>query len=588
VTWKSFPPDSGGPASAGLCAQPRQPIRTYAFIFICQSGELEIKSAILAASLKRWLRVEHELIAAIPQPESRWGTVSNQTLEFLRSLGVRAVPIENQVDLTYPIANKIGCLSLPTTADKLVFLDSDMVLMRPFGDDARFAIPFNCRPASNPSFAANDSDWSAVYEACGAKPLPGIVRTTYSGLYIHPYFNAAFIAVPGNSRFGDVWLDCCCRIDAVESIPNKRPYLDQIALSPAVSRFGWAYDCLDERYNHPINFKPIDATDPPIVCHYHDLQTLQREPTALAQVRSLADEFSDLRAIIQMDDDWSNAIRSAAPNPPATPELIITGIPRSGTSYLCNLLHRCDNCVMLNEPDDLGPALDQRVPWPVATFYRDIRRDVVAGKSIRNKLVDGKVTEDTARGGNVQVTYSPKVASRDFVLGVKTTIPFLSRLPMLRRVMPNARVVVVVRNPFDAIASWKSTFEHLREGDPRRTRIGNPNDPWLSGVQRSELEQVAAIGDVVVRRAAWWRYLAQLVLENARPEEIVRYEDLVTDPLTALATVQAGWPFGNVTEPIEPSAVRRNAQALDDADVQAIRSACSDLAIRLGVYRAEP
>ena len=320
---------------------------------------------------------------------------------------------------------------------------------------------------------------------------PGKIRTTYTNQFVAPYFNSAFVAVPAGRAFGRVWLDCCRAIDAAAGVPNKRPYLDQIALSPAVSKLGLAFDCLDERYNHPINFKPLDPQDLPYFCHYHDTGTLAREPAAVAAARALLAEYPGLAPVLAADPAWAGVAAAPAPRrsfggcggagPGArVPEVVITGIPRSGTSYLCNLLHRFDNCVVLNEPDEIGPALERPTPpWPVATFYRDVRRDVLAGRAVRNKLVGGKVTEDTTRA-NQQVPYTPKVTGEDFVLGVKATIPFLSRLPHLRRVMPHARFVACVRNPFDTIASWKTTFADLREGDVGGTRIGNPRDPWLS------------------------------------------------------------------------------------------------------------
>jgi Sulfotransferase family len=269
-------------------------------------------------------------------------------------------------------------------------------------------------------------------------------------------------------------------------------------------------------------------------------------------------------------------------------DLILTGIPRSGTSYLCNLLHRYDNCVILNEPAEVAPALDGSIlPWLPALFYRQIRRDVLMGVPIRNKLIDGKVTQDTAVGGE-QKFYVPAVSSGDFVLGMKTTIPFLSRLPHLRRVMPSARLVACVRNPFDTIASWKTTFPHLRDADVEGVRIGNPRDLVLSAAQRTELERISAVPEPAMRRAAWWRYLAELVLESIEQVALVRYEQLVAQPRQTLETILAGGNAGRPVEPIAPSEPASKLEALDAADVQAIRSLCSDAAIRLGVYRPGP
>jgi bifunctional non-homologous end joining protein LigD len=133
-------------------------------------------------------------------------------------------------------------------------------------------------------------------------------------------------------------------------------------------------------------------------------------------------------------------------------DLIVTGVSRSGTSYLCNLLHRFDNCVAINEPLEVIAVLRaEETPWGLEAYYRTLRADIRAGCRIENKLRRGR--------------YRPKVAADDFVLAVKNTREFLFRLEALRQVMPAARIVACVRNPVDTIASWKGSFRHLHEAD---------------------------------------------------------------------------------------------------------------------------
>jgi hypothetical protein len=563
--------------------------RTYAFIFICQQGRLEAQAALLAASLRRFAKMDCELIAAIPEPEERWGRPSQATLAFLNKLGVRTVAVSNPIDPAYAIGNKVACLAVPTGADKMILLDSDMMLMRDWGDEERFAIGFNARPASVVSFSGDDGHWAAIYAACGTAPLRGKVLTTYSGELIHPYFNSAFVAVPGRVGFGQAWIECCRKIEGMSEVPNKRPHLDQIALSPAAAKVGLEYDCLDERYNHPINFKPLiqgRGCKLPFFCHYHDAMTLAREPAAVALVRELMREDADLHHILKTDPEWDAVTAESGKELSVTGlDLIITGIPRSGTSFLCNLLHGYDNCVVLNEPPEIVPALSGNIrPWPLAALYRNTRRDVVLGKPIRNKLRDGRVIEDTSVD-NEHSMYTPRVRGGDFVLGTKATIPFLSRLGVLRQVMPQARVVACVRNPYDTIASWKTSFPHLRDGDVNGRPIGNPSDPWLSGIQRAELERIAGIADLPIRRAMWWRYLAELILEWEDWVVLVRYEELVAEPGKVVERILHGGNPGEMTEPMEARGARSKAGALDEADMRAIRAICSDAAVRLGVYQ---
>jgi hypothetical protein len=313
-------------------------------------------------------------------------------------------------------------------------------------------------------------------------------------------------------------------------------------------------------------------------------------------VRALLADYPDLFPVLEADPAWAPLARPLPVNPrffgvqgwnkieQGVPELIITGVPRSGTSYLSNVLHRHDNCVVLNEPAEIGPALEQlQPPWPVAVFYRQMRRDIGDGVPIQNKLTNGEVTEDTARS-NEQVTYTPRVQGPDFVLGVKTTIPFLSRLASLRAVMPHALILACVRNPFDTIASWKTTFAHLRDADVRGTRIGNPKDPWLSGVSRAELEAIADLPEVAVRRAAWWRYLAGLVIDALPMVRLVPYDALVADPAGIVKTLLKDFVPGKPRDAVEPSTARSKADVLDAADVQAIRALCADRARVLGVW----
>jgi hypothetical protein len=293
---------------------------------------------------------------------------------------------------------------------------------------------------------------------------------------------------------------------------------------------------------------------------------------------------ADLHHILKTDPEWAAITGESGKELSLTGlDLIITGIPRSGTSFLCNLLHGYDNCVVLNEPPEIVPALSGNIPpWPLAALYRNRRRDVVLGRPIRNKLRNGKVIEDTSVD-NEHSLYTPRVRGGDFVLGTKATIPFLSRLGVLRQVMPQARVVACVRNPYDTIASWKTSFPHLRDGDVSGRPIGNPADPWLSGIQRAELERIAGITDLPIRRAMWWRYLAELILEWEDRLVLVRYEELVAEPGKVVERIVHGGNPGVRTEPIEEQLARSKRDGLDEADVRAIRAICSDAAGRLAV-----
>jgi Sulfotransferase family len=274
-----------------------------------------------------------------------------------------------------------------------------------------------------------------------------------------------------------------------------------------------------------------------------------------------------------------------ARRPSGLPELVITGISRSGTSYMCNLLDRFDNCAAVNEPLEVLYLLRrQRIPWGLPLYYRTTRRRILAGKPIENRIFDGEVVSDTFLHEG-RHPHLPTVVARDFVLAVKNTREFLFRLPAIRRVMPAARVVVCVRNPFDTIASWKASFPHLRDADVMPF-LRHGRRMWLPSQERAALAGIAATPHLAERRAKWWRFQAERVLENRDAIVLVNYDDLVHRPMTVLSRVLEGNWAGTPRRPITPSAARSRRDVLDEDDQRAIRAICSQAAAELELGRA--
>lgn len=575
----------------------------YSFVFICQQGELEIKSLLLAASLKRFLRCDHELVAALPQPESRWGKPADATLHLLASLEVRQALITNPVDEGYPIGNKLACLSIETTADKIFFLDSDILCLREFSHLFRFEQAFNAKPADLRTFGSEPGEWGRVYAALGLD-LPTVpVLATVGNQSMPPYFNAGMVAVRRDAGLGEVWADCARAIDANPAIGNKRPWLDQITLPVAVARLGLEVDCLDERFNYPAHLKPLDRQNLPYFCHYHSPDMLRREPLANALVVELVSEYPALRPLIEVLPEWRillepYTLKRTTHLPFLRPsreadmrkaaeasDVVITGIPRSGTSYLCSILNRVSDCVVINEPAQIFPPLaGQMLPWGVPTLYRDLRRNILDGEPIENKLHNGEFIEDTAQVDVVE-TYLPVVSRPDFLLATKNTLAYLARLSELRRVMPSATMIVCVRNPLDTIASWKNSFDHLAQADVENFPVGNPQDSFFSIQARQRLEEISFTRNPAMRRALLWRHLAELILENRDRVLLLRYEEMVVQPAAVLQQIL----FASSSKlklrfnaPVAPSTVRTRRGGLDKEDLQAIRRLCGQSAVALG------
>lgn len=284
---------------------------------------------------------------------------------------------------------------------------------------------------------------------------------------------------------------------------------------------------------------------------------------------------------------WRRWWRLAGRGPASGPDVLITGLPRSGTSYLCTAVHNVRQCVAVNEPEEIFAHLaDEQPPWGMPRYYARLRDDIVAGRPILNKMRNGRLIEDTARG-ITEEHYVPTVAGPGFLLATKNTLAYLARLPLLRRAMPAATCVACIRNPVDTIASWKGTFSHLSGAAVREFRAGFAGDEKLSPAGRERVAVIAAEPRVELRRALLWKHLALLIEEAGEfVGPVIRYEALVTNPEATIRLLLDRIPTAPPCVPVEPfvpSQVRSDRAAFLTADDRAaIRDVCGDVAGRFG------
>jgi hypothetical protein len=567
---------------------------THAFVFVCQAGEIEAKAGLLAASLRRHLPATTRLIAGVPGPAAIWGAPAADTIRFLASLDIEVAAIVNPFGTDYPIGNKIPCIDIAAGVDHVVFLDSDVIVLEGFDPARHFGAEFSAKPADLSTFLGTTADWRRAYALAGVAESSRRVFSTVTGEGMWPYFNAGVIGVPAACGFGRVWAACAATIDADGSIPSRRPHLDQIALPVAAARAGLRFTALPEPLNFPAHLKPLPATGP-MICHYHQPGVIAREPRLIAAVGELIRFHPALATLLDRDPAWRQPVaecragRRAACPPSRSPatvaaggDALITGIPRSGTSLLCRLLDGLPGHAVINEPAEIFAALEHEPrPWGMPILHREWRRRIQAGEAIDNKVVAGRVVDDTAVVDE-RVPHVSAVPGEDFVLWTKNTLAYAARLAHLADVMPEAAIVACVRHPFDAIASWLETFPHLRDADVDRFSIGGTADPLLSDPQRRDLAAISGCTEPPLRRALLWRHLAGLLLTRRRDLHVVRYEDLAADPGSEL-TRFLGPTFSHLThDAIPPLVPRSRRAALSAADVEAIADVCVEPAAALG------
>jgi hypothetical protein len=553
--------------------------RRYAFVFVCQQGELEAAALLLAASLRRFLRSEHELIACVPEPSEIWGEPSGLTHDLLAVLGVRVASITNEFGPERPTANKITCMQVSTDADKIVFCDSDMLCLRDFAGDELLGAPFSAVPAYGESF----DQWDAAFGAVGLPVPPRTEPTLMSNELSVPYFNSGFVSVDTSVRFGDAWLDCMRAIVESESVAPSR-FEDQASLALAVATLEIEYEYLDERFNYPQLHKPVDARNLPYLSHYSHRAFLRHEPVLETTVASLVEEQPRLLESMEADEHWAPLARHYRHRPVRAAgrrrahDVVITGMASSGVAFLGDLIDAHDNCVVFAEPKGrVRAGLVQPVPWPLAIFYRLERIRLIEALEPDTGLASGRAF-DVSDGGMGSSSFE----NEDFVLATTGTHPYLARLDGIRTVLPDARIVVCVRGPFDTVAAWKRcTDDHAISELFASSLVPNPDDPWLTEAQQATISQLGVLNSAEAR-AVLWRHFAEVVLSQLDHVMLVRYGELAANPERVVDQVLSGFNPGRRSQPI-PSQTEGDRSNLDEADERAIRAICSQAAFDLGL-----
>jgi hypothetical protein len=574
-------------------------------VFVCQAGELELKGLLLAASLRENANfAAADMVAAIPDPEI-WGHLSESAERLIRTLNLRKEIIESPFGKEYPIGNKLVAIGVKTQAPVTVFIDSDILCLHAIQDEDLVTQNLRAKPADLNTYQGSLAQWERAYAFIDQDLPSERVLSTVSQELMLPYFNAGLVAVRDGHSFSKCWLDIAKQIDACEHIEHKRPWLDQVALPVAAKALGYEYEVLSETFNYPAHLKALNPNKLPALCHYHSPSVVIEEPALCRLVASLCAQYPDLKALLERHEPWRDVLVRGAkvesPTRATSPvskllswlthneseefsfdtnqdDFLITGLPRSGTSLLCNLLHKAPNLVVVNEPQEVFDTLKaDSQALGLGLLYRKLRSNIELGKGIYNKVnEDGDVIEDT-RFNDTRRHYQPKVLDTRFKLATKNPLAYLSRLRVLCDAYPDMPKVVMIRHPLDVIYSWKASFEHLKSIDLAVIPFAGEHDPMLDGVQHRLLNSVRKQTYLPVRRALYFNYLAEMIARDKERICVIRYEDLLansTKVMNTVATYVGMMPMqGQVLESIRPSSSQK---IFDIEDVKAVEMLCGD------------
>ena len=217
--------------------------------------------------------------------------------------------------------------------------------------------------------------------------------------------------------------------------------------------------------------------------------------------------------------------------------LIITGIPRSGSTLACSLLNRLPDVVALNETMNVGdllalPDADSRVQ-AIADYFAKTRRTIdrtgqmpqlqVAGSEGNMFLSDASTARKSAKRGSALVDVG-KVLPSGYWLALKHLNAFAALLPELRQ---RFDCFALVRNPLATLASWH-TLDHP---------MGRGHMPVAEALDERLAERLAGIDDGRERRLALLDWYYRRFTDSLGVDRIQRYEDITATNGGCLAEV---------------------------------------------------
>jgi hypothetical protein len=215
--------------------------------------------------------------------------------------------------------------------------------------------------------------------------------------------------------------------------------------------------------------------------------------------------------------------------------VLLTGLPRSGTTLVCALLNEFPDTLALGEPLVLDrEAGRQRAVADIRAFVDLTRVRVRETGLAMSKHVGGSVPDNwmedpsVTDGGRLRRTFEErgeiaagKPLSPGFRLVIKHPAEFTALADLLRENFP---LFALVRHPLAVLASWQTVAIPVHHG----------HMPMLEAFTPGLTETLDAVHDRLARQVMLMAHLLG-VYASFPPGQVLRYEDVVADPAVRLS-----------------------------------------------------
>lgn len=210
--------------------------------------------------------------------------------------------------------------------------------------------------------------------------------------------------------------------------------------------------------------------------------------------------------------------------------IILTGIPRSGTTLACYLLSKVENVIALVEPlkpSDFATLSDLELVRLLNDFFYIQRHSILTKKIVNSRSVGGKITDNVVSGKPDHITgkrtkiidsntlYVDKNLSADFLLFIKHPSFFSAKLAVLNKYY---KCYAIIRNPLAVLLSWNSVEMAVTNG---HAPAAEEHNAALKAVLAKEADKF----NRQLILLSWFYSQYSLYLDN---ESIIKYEDIIS------------------------------------------------------------
>ncbi len=204
-------------------------------------------------------------------------------------------------------------------------------------------------------------------------------------------------------------------------------------------------------------------------------------------------------------------------------DIILTGIPRSGTTLAASLLEAEPNTVCLNEPEwhRPHPSLDASgFVGAIATDFLRLREKLLAGTPVPDRRAENGAALTNYYESGTKTKFVIHDLLRpglppDFTLAIKHNAPYLAVLPELIA-LGRFDIRAVIRHPLPVIRSWRRLDLPISRGELPNAVAYWPEIKALVQASMPLLEKQARILELMVTR----------IMEHQSHITVLRYESI--------------------------------------------------------------